>query len=62
MTEQEIKHIIEAEGIRFVGIQKDEDNIPYLVLFDNPLGSTLAVKYNEFSIEKVKERINKSIT
>lgn len=59
--ETEIKALIEAEGVDYVGIIKDENNIPILVLFNNSFGSTLAVKYREFSIEAVRQKLNKGI-
>jgi hypothetical protein len=59
--EEEIKTIIEAEGLVYVGIQQDENNIPIFVLFNNSFGSTLAVKYEDFSIETVRQKLNKGI-
>jgi len=49
------RRVIEAAGLRYVGIQ---EGLSYsLVLFDAPSGSTLAVKASEFTLSKVQERL-----
>jgi hypothetical protein len=61
MNEQVIKSLLSQAGIKYIGIQQGYKDIPCSVLFNNNKGFTLAISINEFSIDKVKQKILKSL-
>lgn len=56
MTIDYIRETFKNLDIPFVGIQKDIHDQPRLVLFNNKFGSTIAIRYNEFSKESILEK------